>query len=236
MMLLGTPASDPSAMQKGVRLQLGAPVRCTDGPFGSLADVVIDPIQKRLTHLVVEPDGSPGLTRLVPIDLATGGEDGGGISLGCTAEDADGFTTVHESAYLRMDSVPTGDPDWDIGVQDVLAMPYYPATGLDIAPGGFDSPIEMTYDRVPKGEVEIRRASAVVSADGDDLGRVEAFVVDGDEITDFVLERGHLWGKRDVTIPIGAVAKVETDAVTLSLSRHEVGELPARRVHRFGKS
>lgn len=222
-------------MQKGVRLQLGAPVSCTDGPFGKLADVVIDPIQRRLTHLVVEPDGRPGMKRLVAIELAAGDEGGDGISLRCSSEEAGGFPAVHEAAYLRMDAVPTGDSDWDVGVEDVLAMPYYPSTGMGIDPGGFDSPVEMTYDRVPKGEVEIRRASSVVSADGDDLGRVEAFVVDGDEITHFVLERGHLWGKRDVTIPIGAVAKVETDAVTLSLSRHEVGDLPARRVHRFGK-
>jgi hypothetical protein len=47
-----------------------------------------------------------------------------------------------------------------------------------------------------------------------------------------LLERGHLWGRREVTIPIGAVAKVETDAVTLSLSKDQVGELPSVRVHR----
>jgi sporulation protein YlmC with PRC-barrel domain len=220
-------------MEKGVRLNLGAPVRCADGDFGSLADVVIDPIKKRVTHLVVGPDGSPGLTRLAPIELAAGDEDGNGIALSCSLEEAGRLATVHESAYLRMDAMPTGDADWDVGVQDVLAMPYYPATGMGVDLGGFDSPIEVTYDRVPKGEVEIRRASSVISADGDDLGRVEAFVVDGEEITDFVLERGHLWGKRDVTIPIGAVAKVETDAVTLSLSKDEVGHLPARRVHRW---
>jgi sporulation protein YlmC with PRC-barrel domain len=223
-------------MQKGVRLQLGAPVGCTDGAFGKLADVVVDPIQRRVTHLVVEPHDSPGLTRLVPVELAAGGGDAGGIVLACSSEEAGRLLTVRESAYLRMDAMPTADSDWDIGVQDVLAMPYYPSTGMGIEPGGFESPVEMIYDRIPKGEVEIRRASSVVSADGDDLGRVEAFVVDGDEITDFVLERGHLWGKRDVTIPIGAVAKVETDAVTLSLSRDEVGRLPARRVHRFGTS
>jgi hypothetical protein len=47
------------------------------------------------------------------------------------------------------------------------------------------------------------------------------------------LERGHLWGRREVTIPIGAVAKVETDTVTLRMSREEVGELPSVRVHRW---
>ena len=31
-----------------MRLELGTSVRCTDGKFGELADVVIDPVHKRL--------------------------------------------------------------------------------------------------------------------------------------------------------------------------------------------
>jgi hypothetical protein len=36
-----------------------------------------------------------------------------------------------------------------------------------------------------------------------------------------------------VTIPIGTVAKVESDTVTLRISKDEVGDLPAVRVHRW---
>jgi sporulation protein YlmC with PRC-barrel domain len=232
MMLRGAFHGEATGMQKGVRLQLGGSVCCADGPFGDLADVVMDPIRKRVTHLVVEPTGSPGLARLVPVELAAGGDGDDVVSLRCTVDEANRLATVHESAYLRMGEVPTGDPDWDVGIQDVLALPYYSASGLGVDAGDYDSPVEMTYDRVPKGDVEIRRASTVVSADGHDLGRVEAFLIDGDAITHFVLERGHLWGKRDVTIPIGSVSNVETDLVTIGLSKDEVGALPARRVHR----
>jgi hypothetical protein len=48
------------------------------------------------------------------------------------------------------------------------------------------------------------------------------------------LGHGHLWGQREVTIPIGAVAKVETDQVTLSLSKDETGVLEAMPLHRLG--
>jgi uncharacterized protein YrrD len=73
-----------------------------------------------------------------------------------------------------------------------------------------------------------------MSADGDYLGDVDGFLVDdGDHITHFVLERGHLWGRREVTVPINAVASVESDVVTLSLSKDEVGALPSHRVHRW---
>jgi hypothetical protein len=215
-----------------MRLELGTPVRCTDDTFGELADVVIDPISKRLTHLVVRPRHQEGeAPRLVPVELAEGGEEESEISLRCTVDEVNRLEPVQEYAYLRLGEFPVEDPNWDLGVQDVLAMPYYEGDPLGLP--SYDTNVGMTYDRVPKGEVEIRRSSSVTSADGHGLGEVDGFLVDGEgQITHFILERGHLWGRREVTIPIGAVAKVETDAVTLSLSKDEVGALPSVRVHR----
>ena len=212
-----------------MRLELGAPVRCTNGELGELADVVIDPVRKRVTHLVVQPRHAHGEARLVPVELAGGGEGEPAISLDCTLEEVRGFEPVQEFAYLRLGQVPVDDPDWDVGVQDVLAMPYYEST---LGPANY-SDTGIIYDRVPKGEVEIRRASAVTSADGHHLGHVEGFVVEGEEITHIVLEHGHLWGRRDVTVPIGAVTKVETDEVTLGLSKDEVGALGGVSVRRW---
>jgi sporulation protein YlmC with PRC-barrel domain len=219
-----------------MRLEIGIRVRCTDGVYGELADIVIDPLEKRVTHLVVEPEQGEG-GRLVPIQLAKGRDDEQReIELSCTLDEARRFESVHERAYLRLGEMPAEDPDWDVGVQDFLAMPYYPGLDMGAYPGGeIDSHVTMYYDRVPKGEVEVRRASAVISADGHSLGEVDGFVVDADDhITHFVLERGHLWGRKEVTIPIGAVARVESDAVHVALSKDEVGALPAVRVGRHG--
>jgi sporulation protein YlmC with PRC-barrel domain len=171
----------------------------------------------------------------VPIRLARGEQSEREIELDCTLADAQGFESVHEHAYLRLGERPADDPDWDVGVEEVLAMPYYAGPDVGPYPGQLDSHVTMDYDRVPKGEVEVRRASAVISSDGHSLGDVDGFVVDADDhITHFVLERGHLWGRKEVTIPIGAVAKVESDAVYVALSKDEVGELPAVRVGRHG--
>jgi sporulation protein YlmC with PRC-barrel domain len=217
-----------------MRLELGRTVRCGDDVLGELADVVIDPVEKRVTHLVVQPDQLKGPARLVPVELAEdGGQAQAGIALRCTAEELGGFPTVQEFAYLRLGEFPVDDPDWDVGVQDVLAMPYYDAAGLGAYPGDLDPNAGITYDRVPKGEVEIRRSSAVTSAEGHHLGHVDGFLVDNEHITHFVLERGHLWGRREVTIPIGAISKVETDTVTLGLSKDEVAALPATHVRRW---
>jgi hypothetical protein len=69
------------------------------------------------------------------------------------------------------------DPDWDVGIQEVYARPYHPAS--DLEPGPLDFPL--MYDRIPKGGVEIRRTSDVYSARGHHLGHVEGFLVDRDE-------------------------------------------------------
>ena len=57
-----------------MRLELGSPVNCTDGPFGKLADIVVDPTKRRVTQLVVEPHDDHGKARLVPIELASAEE------------------------------------------------------------------------------------------------------------------------------------------------------------------
>jgi hypothetical protein len=150
--------------------------------------------------------------------------------LRATTQDVRALPPVQEVGYLQLGDFPLDDPNWDVGIEEVYALPYYPAYDLEPTPLGFP----VMYDRIPKGEVEIRRTSDVYSADGHHLGHVDGFLVDrDDQITHLVLERGHLWGRREVTIPIGAVAKVETDDVTLSLIKDQVGRLPEVPVQRW---
>ena len=122
-----------------------------------------------------------------------------------------------------------------MGVEDVFAMPYYAGVlaGEPLA-GQLDDQAAVSYDRVPKGEVEIRRASAVISADGQSLGEVDGFVIDAGEHIRTSFSSAATWGGKEVTTPIGAVARVESDAVHVALSKDEVGGLPSVRVGRHG--
>jgi len=214
-----------------MRLEIGSRVDGADQKFGKLVDVVIDPTSRRVTHLVVESDHERWLARLVPVELAEAADDpSGGIVLRATVEDLRQLPGVHETAYLRLDGFPVEDPDWDIGIEEVLALPYYSAYDLEPAPIDY----AVTYDRIPKHEVEIRRASTVDSADGHRLGHVDGFLVDGDElITHIVLEQGPPWERRKVAVPISALARIETDAATLSLSKAEVAALQPVEVRRW---
>jgi sporulation protein YlmC with PRC-barrel domain len=215
------------------QLELGKRVRCLDGPLGELDDLVIDPITKRVTHLVVQPLHQHGRARLVPIELADSESQREDILLRCNVEDVRRLEPVQDVAYLRLNAFQVDDPDWDVGVQDVYAMPYYDATGFQTTAPGLDRDVTVLYDRVPKGEVEIRRSSTVWSSDEHLVGSVEGFLVDEGQITHVVLEEGHVWGRREVTIPIGAVAKVGTDTVNLRLTKDELGGLPSVPVRRW---
>ena len=214
-----------------MRLKIGTPVDCADGRFGKLVDVVIDPTARRLTHLVVESDRERWLARLVPVELAKPGDGARpALVLDVTLEELRRLPQVHETSYLRLDGFPVEDPDWDVGIEEVFALPYYAA--YDLEPAALD--FAVAYDRIPKREVEVRRTSPVESADGHRLGQVGGFFVDrNDLITHLLLEQGPPWERREVAVPIGAVARIENDAATLSLTKDEVTALPRTDVRHW---
>ena len=216
-----------------MRLELGQQISSRDGEsVGELADIVVDPVERRVTHLVVRPHHGDG-ARLVPIALAAAGEEGGQLSLRCDGDELHALPDVEETAFLRLGEPLTTDAEWDVGVEKVLALPYFESGGYaDYGLGGSHD-VLYTYDRIPKGEVEIERASSVTTADGRYVGDVDGFLVEEGQITHFVLERGHLWGRREVTIPIGAVTSVDTGAVVVGLTFEEIGALPSHRLHRL---
>jgi hypothetical protein len=47
-----------------------------------------------------------------------------------------------------------------------------------------------------------------------------------------VLREGHLWGQKDVTIPVSQIERIEEDAVHLKLDKRSIEALPAIPVRR----
>jgi sporulation protein YlmC with PRC-barrel domain len=207
-----------------MKLELGTSIRCADGATRELVDVVIDSSSSRVTHLVIQPAQHAEDARLVPISLASRAEDGEReISLNCGAADLERFDPVHKFEILRAGERRNEDPKWDVGVEDIVVAPNYAPTAFGDYGGSLDSDVTISYDRVPKGEIELRHASSVYSADGHHLGSVDAVVVDdGDRLTHLLLERGHLWWKREVALPAEAISKFESDMLTLGLTKREL--------------
>ncbi len=196
-------------------------------------------MRRTVTHLVVEPHGRHDRAHLVPIDAVASCDDG--LVLSWTANQIEQASQVQETDYLEYGEWPQLEDGWEMGVSRILALPYYPemdGAGFEM---GMESefvmdsmaPVTETFDRIPLGTAEIRRASEVRSSDDHLVGHVDGFVVGADgELSHVVLERGHLWGHREVTIPIGEVEVVESDRVHLRVPKDEVGSFPSVRFHR----
>jgi PRC-barrel domain protein len=210
-----------------MNLALGTTVRCSDGAVRELADIVVDGPGRRVTHLVVQPKRQHEEARLVSLELV--GEDAnGGVSLFCTAETLDGLERVREYAYLPAGQQPEDNPQWDVGVEDVLVVPS--VEPLDMAEPELDPNVNLMYDRVPKGEVELRLTSSVYSKDEHRLGSVNGVVVDEDGvITMLALQRGHLWWRREMSVPVDAIASLENDVVTLAVEKSELKRSSSQR-------
>jgi hypothetical protein len=207
--------SSVEAIPQETPLQLGLPVRCTDGRVGSLSDVVIDPTERRVSHIVV---GAPnGAARLVPADFVLQGPaPGQAVFLSCSIEDVLNRATIRSFSYVGLDEFPRHDDRSDIGVEDMQIVPSFGVAefgdfGADLWAG-----YAVTYDRIPPGSAELRRGSIAVSIDGDEIGAVDGFLVAGDRLTHVLLQHPRLTGAGPAAIPIDSVAAIETDRITVA--------------------
>jgi sporulation protein YlmC with PRC-barrel domain len=216
-----------------LQFTIGSDVRCGAKICGQLRRVVIEPIDRVVTHLVVEPEHGRATGRLVPVGQVSS-VTADRIELGCTVAEFDEIEGAEESHF-----VPGGPGGWTYDQGQMLSWPHY-ATGLHIGtglgPGGGGlgvmttvppGPRMITLDRVPVGEVQVRRGQHVHAVDGT-IGQVKGLVIDRDDhhVTHILLGEGHLWGHKSVAVPIAAVADV-LDGVRINLTKDQVRDLPA---------
>ncbi len=212
---------------------IGAQVSCSDGICGKLARVIVDPVARALTHLVVEHKHHRGLGRLVPIELVeTNGEQ---VHLHCTTAQFEQLDDAEETHFL-----PVGKDDWGYGPGHTMAWPYYGlglAGGMGMGRAGSmgvggmllgveNAPHPVVSDRVPLGEVEVRRGDKVHASDGE-IGSVQGLVIEQQDhhVTHVLHHEGHLGGRKQVAIPVGAWTRV-SDWIGVELTRKQVQDLP----------
>jgi hypothetical protein len=202
-------------------LQLGRRVQCSDGVVGRLADVVIEPEKRRLTHLVVEePEGR---ARLVPAQLL--GEIRGRdltVVLACTKADVLACKSIRSFVYAGIYGFPRDDESTDIGVEETIVAPSFGAPELGAYPDDFEEGYGVTYDRIPSGSAELRRTSPVFSVEGHEVAHVDGLLLAGEKVTHVVLQTGHHFGTRPLAVPVETVDSIETDRVTLLMSKDAV--------------
>ena len=222
-------------MAETAQFTIGAEASCSDGAVGEVTRVIVDPVAEAVTHLVVGLEHGRDSGRLVPLDLIE--STAGQIQLGCTRAEFGKLEPAEETRFIPATSAYAG-----YGAGQVSYWPYYGlgagSLGAGAGAGGMglgsmslglnggSLSQTVTYDSIPPGEVDVHRGDHVEATDGS-IGRVQGLVIDrgSGHVTHVLLQEGHLWGRREVAIPVSAVASA-ADGILLTITKQQVKDLP----------
>jgi hypothetical protein len=201
-------------------ISINAKVSCLDGPCGQSILVILKPTTQEITHLVISNEAIPETEYLVAIDLiAESSPDN--IRLNCSIEDLAKMPVFARSQFVPSDLIGFAGSSY-------MMWPYYVPMAAYIS---------REMEHIPAGELAIRRGARVEASDGH-AGRVDEFLInpENDCISHLVMREGHLWGRKDVTIPISDIDHFADNTVYLKLNKQAIENLPGIPVHNRAKT
>jgi hypothetical protein len=200
-------------------IRLDTKVTCTDGPVGHVMRVVVNADTQHVTHVVVAHDESHHDAHLVPIQHVT------------SATEAEVALDIDMARFATM------EPFFEHEIRDVVRQRPGGQTLQSegyMMEGSYTPPsiehMDVYLERVPEGELAVKPGAKVHATDGH-VGDVREFMVGDDgTITHIVLREGHLWGRKEVQIPVTEIAKLDEGDVHLKLDKRGIEALPSVKV------
>jgi len=202
---------------------IGVEVICSDGPCGRSTYIVLNPITEDVTHFVVEDSVLPYIERLVPIEEIEK-SDSQKIHLQCTRSEFEKMEPFIETDFFSAGANEYSIPfDYPYSAQ-LMVWPYRKLP---------ENVAVVRLEHIPPSELAVRRGAAVHATDGH-VGEVDEFIVNPENchITHLVLKKGHLWGEKDITIPVSQIDRIEENDVFLKMNKMQIASLPAVPVKR----
>ena len=209
-----------------MEIPLDAQVECTDGVCGRSEYVVIDPLSNDVTHLVVKEDSSPNTEYIVPVRLVSE-TVANTIRLRCSKAQLEKMDPFVKTEFISA-KVPVSNLVYRGGMFGVGSYYYLPYVTSERT-----VQVRVKRKQIPAWEHTVRRGTRVEAMDGY-VGKVDEFVVNpkNGHITHLVMREGHLWGKKDVIIPLSAMGNTVADTVFLKLHKQQIEELPTLPLYR----
>jgi sporulation protein YlmC with PRC-barrel domain len=200
-------------------IPLNANVQCSDEACGESTNVIINPVTHKVTHVVVEDKSLPdNPTRLVPVDqVASASQDQ--ITLKCSKDEVAKMQPFIVTRFIQ-----------ETGSGTAYSSGGAYTSQYVMNDTGYDSVKER---EVPQGELAVFTGMEVQASDGK-IGKLDELVLDSKsgEITHLQMREGHLWGKKDVAIPVSAIDFCDDKTVYLKIDKKAVKTLPTVPVKR----
>ena len=210
-----------------MEIPLRAQVECTDGICGRSVYVLIDPLIDKVTHLVVKADSSPNTEYIVPMDvISTTIADT--IRLRCNKAELELMKPFVKTDFVE-EKVPIGNIGFAGEMYGMGSCYYMPYVTPEIT-----VQVPVKHLQIPPGELAVQRGTRVEARDGY-VGQVDELVVDPGtgHITYLVMREGHLWGQKNVIIPLSAMDDTGDDTLFLNIDKQQIESLPTFPVHRL---
>jgi sporulation protein YlmC with PRC-barrel domain len=191
-------------------------VICKDGKCGKCTRVILRPTTEKITHLVISDEVFPETEYLVPITQVTQTSPKK-IEVKFKREKLSEMPVFNQLEFVPASFIGyTGSA--------YMMWPYYPPQAAFIT---------VEKEHIPVDELEIHRGAAVEAKDGR-VGSVDEFLInpENDRITHLVMREGHLWGQKDVTIPVSQIDHYKDGTVYLKLRKQAIAKLPTIPVKR----
>jgi uncharacterized protein YrrD len=201
-------------------IPIHAKIECTDGDCGKSTNVIVNPVNHQLTHIVIEDKSlSDNPTRLVPVSkVSSTAQDQ--VTLSCTKEELAKMPPFIVSNFIQ-ESAP--------------GMAYQSSAAYTFPHVINDTAYASVKERnIPLGELALYSGMWIEATDSK-VGKLDELVLDKDsgEITHLLMREGHLWGKKDVAIPISSVDYCDGVSIYLNIDKTTVKALPALPVKRL---
>jgi sporulation protein YlmC with PRC-barrel domain len=201
-------------------IPIHAKIECTDGDCGKSTNVIVNPVNHQVTHIVIEDKSlSDNPTRLVPVSkFSSTAQDQ--VTLSCTKEELAKMPVFIVSNFIQ-ESAP--------------GMAYQSGAAYTFPYVINDTAYASVKERnIPLGELALYSGMWIEAKDSK-VGKLDELVLDKDsgEITHLLMREGHLWGKKDVAILISSVDYCDGKSIYLNIDTTTVKALPALPVKRL---
>lgn len=209
-------------------IPLDATVTCLDGECGKSSHVIIEKNSQQVTHLVVKSSNFLESHKyLVPIQTVLTTTHNS-IELCCTKKELAAMPPFTEMRFLNPNTAKyeplenfDGEAIYESSSYLMWSDPLYlePLYGDTLT-------MPMEAELIPDGEIAIHRGASIEATDGH-IGKVEEFLIDPEDkhLTHLVLQEGHFWHKKELTLPISAIARMDEEYIYLKLDKQTVKSL-----------
>jgi hypothetical protein len=202
-----------------IDLPMKAEVRCSDGIAGFSTHVIGNPVDHKVTHLVVKSVQPPFNEYLVPINKLAETTPHL-IQLTCTRNEFEKMEPFEYEEYIYTRYSNYQMLPYQLPGQVLMdeATEYVPVKNHNI----------------PQGEITVWQGAKVEATDGY-VGLVDELLINSNNMqaTHLVLRERNMFEQREITIPVSQIDHVNEDTIYLKLDRQSIEELPTTPIQRW---